>query len=179
MEVPEVQGMRPLLEVKRTGELGPVERAAIAAWRAAVFPRLGLVVAEPEWRVLQWTPERELACHVGVLRRAITVGGRPLEVGGVGYVGTRPEWRRRGMMRAGLARAGVLLRDELQVPFGLLVCGSGLVPSYEAAEWEVVGNELWFDQPGGSVKWEHTVMVLRVGRRAWPMGRIDLCGLLW
>jgi hypothetical protein len=83
------------------------------AWREAVFPRLYLVVTEPRWRVMQRTRDGQLVSRVGVVRRLILAGEPLRDVGGVGYVGARPEWRRRRRVRDGLGRAATLVRDGL------------------------------------------------------------------
>ena len=57
----------------------------------------------------------EMVSYLEIVRRTCNVGGERIDVGGVGGVMTRPEWRRRGFASEGLRRAAGFLRDELRV----------------------------------------------------------------
>jgi predicted N-acetyltransferase YhbS len=134
--------------------------------------------SENDWSLLLRT-ENEIVCHVGVVDRTITVGGRPLRVGGVGAVATAPAWQRRGCARQLMETTAIFMRDELHLTAGLLICGDSRVPFYGRLGWQAVPGPLLFDQPQGKVTVPTNIMVLLFGETPWPAGRIDLCGLPW
>ncbi|MBN1976229.1 MAG: GNAT family N-acetyltransferase [Anaerolineae bacterium] len=105
--------------------------------------------------------------------------GQPVKLGGIGGVVALPEWRGRGLGTATLERAAAFMQDELQVAFGLLICGPDMVPFYRRLGWQVVEGPLTFDQPGGKVVFDEVTMVLPCAEQEWPNGEIDLCGLPW
>ena len=72
-----------------------------------------------------------------------------------------------------------MIRDELQVAFGLLICDECMIPFYSRLGWQVVEGPLMFDQPGGKVVFDDVTMVLPCAGENWPEGTIDLCGLPW
>ena len=131
-----------------------------------------------EWRVLLWVGE-QLVSHVGIAPREVAAGDRSIAVGGLGWVGTLPEWRERGLGAAAMRRAASVLRDDLKLPFGLLVCHEPTVAFYRKLGWQRVAGPLRFDQPAGPVEWPDATMVLPSGAAAWPPGPIDLWGLLF
>jgi GNAT superfamily N-acetyltransferase len=136
-----------------------------------------------QWGEDNWTlllkAENEIVCHVGVVDRTITVGGRPWRVGGLGGVATAPAWQRRGCARQLMETAAAFLRDELRVAAGLLICGDERVAYYSRLGWQWVPGPLLIDQPQGKVVLPCNIMVLLFGETAWPAGPIDLCGLPW
>jgi hypothetical protein len=74
------------------------------------------------------------------------------------------------------------MRDELKVPFGLLVTGDDMLDFYGRLGWQVASDTLWFDQPTGRRSMPPVpgkVMVLRLGDTQWPGGEIDIQGLPW
>jgi GNAT superfamily N-acetyltransferase len=160
-------------------------REPLAGWLRQVFGETTYAWAPPEWCVLVYdSPEPgmgELVSYLEIVRRTCSVGGERIDVGGIGGVMTRPEWRHRGFASEGLLRAAGFLRDELQVDFGLLVCDAGKIPFYGRAGWHAVDAPLAFDQPGGRTGFHEptTIMVLPCRRSGWPAGEIDLCGLPW
>ena len=46
--------------------------------------------------MLAWAGET-LVCHVGIVAQAATVGGLPVQMGGISGVITEPDWRGRGI----------------------------------------------------------------------------------
>jgi hypothetical protein len=71
------------------------------------------------------------------------------------------------------------MRNEIRVPFGLLICGDGLRRFYERAGWRVAAGVLHFTQ-GFRRRALHTnVMILLLADQPWRAGEIDLCGLPW
>lgn len=168
----------PRLELRRADELTPEEHAAVAHWEATVFPNQGYVITPMEWRILLWVGDR-LVSHVGVVRRTVEVGGQPVHVAGIGWVGTLGEYRHSGLGSQTMRRAQEFLHDPLGVDFGLLVTSDQTRPFYERLGWQTVPGPIAFDQPSGKATWGGIGMALPVRRREWPGGSVDLRGLLW
>jgi predicted acetyltransferase len=117
---------------------------------------------------------------VEILERTVTVDGQPVRVGGIGGVGTHPDFRRRGHSTAALRVAAEFMRTNLRVPFGLLVTGTEEIPFYGRVGWHVIAGPVTFDQPNGQVVVSDGVnMVLPLGPEPWPSGPVFLCGLPW
>jgi GNAT superfamily N-acetyltransferase len=136
-----------------------------------------------EWSVNHWHVLVKLdgryVSHIGIVERTGTVNGQPVKLGGIGAVGTLPEWRRRGLAQRAMERAAQFLRDELAVEFGLLICDQHMLPYYRKLGWQVVEGPLTFDQPQGKVTFADVTMILPCTKEDWPPGVIDLCGLPW
>lgn len=131
-----------------------------------------------EWRVLIWAGG-QLASHVGISRRVVTVGGRDVVVGAVGGVWTAPEFRGQGLARQAMQTATHFLSEELQVEAGLLICREPVAPFYERVGWQRVQGPVVFDQPSGKVTWQLPILVALCRLDEWPEGTIDLRGLPW
>jgi hypothetical protein len=168
----------PRIDLTRDDALTPADRAAVEALIGVVFGPQPYLISPMEWRVTLWL-DGELVSHVGLVRRTIDVGGRPLDVGGVGWVGTLAERRLGGLASRTMRRAQEFMREELGVEFGLLVTSQPTAPFYEKLGWSIVPGPLSFDQPSGPVVWPRVAMAFPAGRSAWPGGPIDLRGLLW
>ena len=168
------------IEVRHTEELTESVRAHIDAWLIQQFGEESgdYAWSDVDWHVLLWMAD-QMVSHVEIVGRTGTVDGQPVKLGGIGGVVTLPEWRGRGLATAALERAAALMRDELQVAFGLLICGHDMIPFYHRLGWQVVEGPLMFDQPGGKVVFDDVTMVLPCAGENWPEGTIDLCGLPW
>jgi GNAT superfamily N-acetyltransferase len=131
-----------------------------------------------EWYVLGKKTGR-IVSLVGILKRGIRVGEIALEVGGVGGFATHPDHQRHGFGSAVLKRAAEFMRDDLQVEFGLLVCGQDMIAYYGKHGWQIAEAEMVFTSQGIKHVFHDIIMVLPLGERAWPKGMIDLCGKPW
>src|SRR5690348_7151590 len=103
------------VEVRPDSSLSDAEREAYRRVRARIDYGEVLHVqftSDREWRVLVWGGE-QLASHVGIGRRVVTVDGRDVLVGAVGGVWTAPEFRGQGFGREAMQTAGQFLRDRL------------------------------------------------------------------
>ncbi|MDQ3547953.1 MAG: GNAT family N-acetyltransferase, partial [Chloroflexota bacterium] len=86
--------------------------------------------ADPKWDICVRDDTGVLVAHAGVLERDALLDGAPLRIGGIAEVLTHPAHRRRGYGAAALREAARVMRDELQAPFGLLVCPDTAIPFY-------------------------------------------------
>ena len=129
-----------------------------------------------EWMGLGWL-ESDLVTILGLLQRQILVGGAPVWVVGVGGVASHPGWQNRGLSTSLLQAAGNFMRERLDAPFGLLVCGEERRQFYGRTGWQVAAYGLFFTQAGGRRWMEAVVMILPLKEQAWPPGEIDVCGL--
>jgi predicted N-acetyltransferase YhbS len=120
----------------------------------------------------------ELVSHVALIRRTVVAAGQPVDVAGVGYVGTRREHRARGLASQTMRRAQSHM-PALAVDFGLLVTGQRTAPFYQRLGWSIVPGPATFDQPSGQMTWPGVLMAWPVRQRDWPGGPVDLGGLLW
>jgi predicted GNAT family N-acyltransferase len=134
--------------------------------------------SDREWRILVWVGG-QLASHMGISRRIVTVDGRSVEVGAVGGVWTAVEFRGQGLAREAMRTASRFLCTELQAEAGLLICREPVAPFYELVGWRRVPGPLVFDQPSGKVGWHLPILVTLCSLSEWPAGTIDLCGLPW
>jgi predicted acetyltransferase len=132
----------------------------------------------PDWMSLGFMNE-ELVTQFSLLKREILVGGQPVSVAGVGGVATHPQWLRRGLASTLLRAAESFMRDEIRVPFGLLICADETQPVYARCGWRTVAKSLLFVQNNLRRRLETCVMILPLADQPWPGGEIDLCGLPW
>jgi len=168
------------VEIKQSGDMVPSEQEYLDRWTHQVFgAEAGSYTwADVDWHVLVWI-EAELVSHVEIIQRTGMVGGRPVRLGGIGGVASTPKWRGRGLATLAMEKAAELMCGDLDVEFGLLICGQEMMPFYRRLGWKVVEGPLVFDQPAGKVTFEDIVMVLPCTELEWPAGTIDLCGLPW
>jgi aminoglycoside 2'-N-acetyltransferase I len=136
-----------------------------------------------EWSAFDWhvlvRMEGDIVSHVGITARMVTVGGRSMNLGGVGGVATKAEWRNRRLAAAALEEAALFLCNIVGTQFILLVCTEELVPFYQNLGWVAVQGPLLFDQRGRQTSWSDATMVRSCRGIPWPKGTIDLCGLPW
>lgn len=117
--------------------------------------------------------------HVGLLEASVSVGDESVEVCGIGSVVTRPEAQGRGYARRAMRRAEEIMRRETDAEFGMLYCRDELIPLYASLGWQLVKGENIFGQESGPVASPFNVMVLPLGEREWPAGKVVVEGLPW
>lgn len=158
-------------------EVAPDLRAELDAWQAAQFGHIY------KWAPAEWYAAAhiagELAGTLLVVTRRIDVGGESVSVAGIGGVVTKSQYRKKGVASAMMHSAAELMRDRLNVEFGFLICREQIAPVYEKAGWIRVSGPTRFWQPSGVTTYPNETMILRLGRREWPGGAIDLRGLPW
>jgi aminoglycoside 2'-N-acetyltransferase I len=170
--------MQMMIEIRRTAELGPSDLEEIGSWLALVSPPDGYTWSGFDWLALGRVDGR-VVTHVGVTERDVLVDGRPMKVGGVGNVATRPEWRGRGFAAEAVVESTAFLCNREEVGFILLVCLADVAAFYQNLGWETIDGPVSFDQPQGRMTWPNVAMVWSCTGEPWPGGAIDLCGLPW
>jgi predicted acetyltransferase len=120
-----------------------------------------------------------LVSRLGIVERVVLVSEQAVQVGGISGVITHPEWRGRKIASAVLKKAVEFMTNELNVEFILLLCRQKVAPVYARLGWEPVDGPTIFWQPGGKLTYPKLTMILECGRKSWPTGPIDLCGLPW
>ncbi len=177
--------MPPHTAIYRRADVPAPLMASIDEWAHRIF-----IEADPSSKQIEWTGGEWLVivCEgeqwvssLELLERTITVGGRPVRVGGVGGVMTHPDRRRRGYASMAMRQAAAFMRDAMKVPFGFLVCGASRIPFYSALGWQVVEGPCTFEQSTGRMAFPTDTVLMALACRddPWPGGPIDLCGPPW
>lgn len=97
--------------------------------------------SSPEFSVLLQEADRLIA-HVGIVKRAIDVGSRPLLVAGVQNVFVLPE--RRGKNLSGLVLETAMAEARRRgCDCGLLFCVPPLESAYRRCRWRALGSARW------------------------------------
>ena len=78
-----------------------------------------------------------------------------------------------------MRRATEFMCEELKVDAGMLFCLHRLMPFYARQGWQLLEDEIEFDQPTGRLVSPFRVMVLPCGAYEWPTGRVEVKGLPW
>ena len=149
-------------------------------WAPSVFggQDVDLDWAPKDHHLFVWA-ENELAGHVGILKREVTVGDEPVLLGGIGGVVTRPEWQGQGFATAAMRKAVDYLRDELKVEFGFIFVQAHRVSFYERMRWRVAANVVYIEQRGGRLLSPVSSMYIPCADRSWPAGDVNLKGNAW
>ncbi|HEY3110583.1 MAG TPA: GNAT family N-acetyltransferase [Chloroflexota bacterium] len=173
----------PRVEVRHLRDFSQRDHEQLAALRGEIDygipPHTWTASEDTPWRVLLWDGDR-LASHVGILEREIRVGDRPLTVAGIRSVMTLPALRGRGYASMAVSLANDFIAGELpKSQFALLICLDTRVALYRRLGYELVREPTVFEQPGGPAVNPINTMVRPFRGRAWPSGRVDLCGLPW
>jgi GNAT superfamily N-acetyltransferase len=144
---------------------------------------------DPEFNSIDWSSHIEYMAlgyingepvtMLGLLRREILVGAKPVWVVGVGGVATHPNWQKRGFASAILSAAEKFMREKMNSSFGLLVCADERRPFYGRNGWKLIADEMFFIQDGQRRSLKTSVMILPLTEQGWLAGEIDLCGLPW
>jgi hypothetical protein len=168
------------VEIRFAEALTDAERQALFGWGEDIFgvedrlytwrPKVYHFVTEEDGRPLS---------HVGVIKTTVKAGGRDVTVGGIGGVVTRPEAQGRRYVQAAMQRAVAFMCEELKVDAGMLFCLQRLMPFYARQGWQLLEDEIEFDQPSGPIVSPFRVMVLPCGAYVWPPGRVEVGGLPW
>lgn len=134
----------------------------------------------PAWTVVVLENEEPVAC-AAVVERAVTCGGVPMTVAGVGNFCVAPPWRGSGLAQGLMERIHAEARAR-GMDFGLLFCSPGLEGLYAALGWSRVGWPITaLDERGlpGPLPAGNIGMSVALGNRPWPEGPVDLQGRDW
>ena len=123
--------------------------------------------------------DEQPVCHVGICRREGIWKGRKIRIGGIGGVGTDPEFRRRGFASVALDAALQTLKDERATDFALLFCRPHNAEFYAARGWKPFVGEVFAEQRGERVRFDELLPFVFYLKRAPHEGELDLCGLPW
>jgi GNAT superfamily N-acetyltransferase len=168
------------VEIRVSEKLSEEERRTLFGWGENIF---GAEDLRYRWRPkdvhLVLEEGGRVVSHIGLLRHAVSAGGRTVEVAGVGGVVTVPEAQGRGHAQRGMRHAAEFFCREWGVEFGLLFCGDALVAFYERLGWQPVPEPVVIEQPDGPVESAFHVLVLPCDGRAWPAGEVRLESFPW
>ena len=134
--------------------------------------------AEPDWMALGFLGE-ELVTQLCLPKREISVGSEKVWVAGIGGMATHPNHQHKGFGSKLLSATETFMRNEMQVPFGLLICADETRPFYELARWQFAADLLFYHQEDERKILHTSVMILQLKDQVWPAGEIDLCGAPW
>ena len=137
-----------------------------------------IIWASPDWMALGFL-NGELVTQLCMPKREIMAGSEKVWVTGVGGMATNPKHQHKGYGSVLLKAAETFMRDELQVPFGLLVCADETQPFYKLARWQYVADSLIYQQDNQRKRLHTSVLILQLENHTWPTGEIDLCGSPW
>ncbi len=175
------------LELVAADQFTELQKESLKQLRATVYPAAVLATligknvawASPQWSVLVWEAD-ELVSRVGLFRRAINSNGEMKIIGGVGGVMTHPERQSKGYASEAMHEAARIFRDEWQVAYALLFCGSRLIEFYKRMQWIPFEGQIFVEQPKGRIEFTlNQAMVTDIKESAPVHGVIDLNGWPW
>lgn len=134
--------------------------------------------ASPDWMALGFL-YGELVTQLCLPKREIMVASEKIWVAGVGGMATHPNHQHKRYGSALLKGTETFMRDEIQVPFGLLICAASTRPFYELAGWQYAADVLYYQQENQKRILSTCVMILQLRDQTWPAGEIDLRGAPW
>jgi predicted acetyltransferase len=134
--------------------------------------------ASNEWMALGFVND-QLVTQLCLLKRKINVGEGSIIVAGIGGVATTTQWLKQGFSSMLLQSAADFMRNEMKVPFGLLICDDKVQQFYTKNGWQKIAESLWFTQENQRHPLKSCVMIIPLANQKWPMGEIDLNGLPW
>lgn len=166
-------------QIRQTDMLTDAEKHQLFEWGDDIFEAAALN--------LRWRPKQVHfildvdgmpVSHVGIVKHEITVGGRPVLVGGIGGVVTIPAWQKHGYARE-LMKQAVNYLEQSNVDAGLLFCLPSRVPFYESQGWSLIPRPVLIQQPQGEIDSPLEVMILPMGAYRWPEGDVKLNSFPW
>ena len=179
--------METRIEFSPTSAMTASDREELRALSVAVYPpdqwadwpgRL-IEWSDAEWGVRIFDEHDALASYTGVVVRDAAVDGRPVRIGGVGGIKTRPDARGRGYARLGVEKA-LEFFGSAGVDFALLVCEPELVSYYAATGWVEFRGRVLVRQRGVVEEFTFNRVMTHDVHAAAPLGgEIDLRGGPW
>jgi GNAT superfamily N-acetyltransferase len=159
--------------------LSAEQEAAILAlgdiWQMASY---GLVWRPKQEHIVRYV-DGKMAAKASVLQHRVSVNDEDVLVGGVGGVVTMPAFQGQGHATAALNYMAGYLRDQLNLPFGMLFCRPALVPFYRQFGWQVLEDTVNIQQPQGTISSPIPVMYVSYAKQSWPKGIVNLNSEPW
>jgi aminoglycoside 2'-N-acetyltransferase I len=172
--------MEPKIEIKAIRNLSQEVQDEVYQLLTAVF----------EADISQWRWSQDdyrllvrvdncIVSHVAMIERTCLVNKQPVKVGGVGGVGTHPDFRDRGLASLAMRQTADFLKNQLKVEYGVLFCANEMVPYYQRLGWRMIDAPVAFEEQGVKMQCDCPVMYLPCEKLYWPAGNVDVCGTLW
>lgn len=168
------------MEIRVRNNISDEESARLFGWGEDIFGSnyLNLTWKPKDLHIFLDVDDNPVT-HVGLLQHTVTVAGQPLKVCGVGGVVTILDAQGKGYATRAMRHAASLMREQLDVAFGLLFCHGRLMPFYERLGWRKVKDAVEIEQPSGPITSPMNVMILPCGKESWPVGPVKLNSLPW
>jgi aminoglycoside 2'-N-acetyltransferase I len=172
--------MEPTVEIKSVKNLSPEEQDEVYQLLTIVYEAdiSTWTWSQDDWRLLVRMNDR-IVSHVAITERICLVDGQPVKVGGIGGVGTHPEWRKQGLASLAMRKTADFLVKTLKVDFGVLFCANELVPYYQRLGWRTIDSPVFFGEEGEKMPCDCPVMYLPGTKPYWPWGEVNIRGRLW
>lgn len=173
----------PRVEIQRYDDLDSGLRSEIEYWDKIVFPAHDTEQewCEPDWQISVWEGETWVS-GVQLFDQVVRVGDKPVRVGGIGSVMTRPDRRRHGYAALAMKAAVDYMRGEVGVPFGLLVCSDERLAYYGRLGWQQIRVSAVYTQytEERRIGPDTRLMIYQCREdRTWPDGDVDFCSPMW
>lgn len=156
----------PEVAVRRTNDLTEIE--IILLW-ALVREAFGGDLAQEDWNHalgglhVVLSEGDQLMAHAAVVPRTMVAGGRPLSVGYVESVATRPRWQKQGHGTEVMRAVGTIIVSD----FELGALSTGIPGFFDRLGWEPWRGPTYVQSPTGRVRTaadDASVMIMRTMR---------------
>jgi predicted GNAT family N-acyltransferase len=163
----------------RSLTLSEEEKDQLLGWGSDIFKteHLDLIWRPKAEQLVLYEGETPIST-CGLLRQTVELCTAALDVGGIGGVVTRPEFRGRGYGGQLLEEALRIFREEYLLDAAMLFCREELVPFYRERGWQVLEAPVSILQATGTVTCPTPVMVYPF-QSPWPSGPVHIDSLPW
>lgn len=135
--------------------------------------------AKPDWAILKYEGD-EVATFYHVVERDVTIDGKVYRAAGINNVITPSNFRGRGYASQTLKESMDFLFQTLGADMGILLCADALLPFYSRLNWYKTDSVVYYDQPGGLVRYDsNTMLLMPADRPQFAPKEINLNGLPW
>lgn len=169
---------------RKKADLTPEERVQVdEVDRLAFDDVLGGEAEEMEWVAPELhflgKLEGRVISNVGLITRAILVGGERVTIGGIGGVATLPEMQRHGYAGSLMDEAARYMKEHSDYRYGMLFCDVSRVPYYNRFGYQRIDNPVFIKRNGKTEPFLDICMVLDLRGLPFPKGEVDCQGLPW
>jgi aminoglycoside 2'-N-acetyltransferase I len=172
--------MEPSVNIKAVKNLTPEEQDEVYRLLSVVYEAdiSTWTWSQDDWRV--WVQvDHRIVAHVAITERTCLVNRQPVKVGGIGGVGTHPDWRKQGLASLAMQKTADFLVHQLKADFGVLFCANEMVPYYQRLGWRMIDSPVYFEEEGEKMLCDCPVMYLPGTQPYWPWGEVEIGGRLW